>query len=117
MARLTNRREFIQASAGAGLLVLAKSGWAQEARNERIAFACVGIGGKGESDSGDCGKHGDVVAICDIDGQRLQKAQGKFAKAKAFSDFREMITQMEKSFDAITVSDLTRLLARVRGSA
>ena len=36
--------------------------------NERINVACIGVGGKGDSDSSDaarCG--GNIVAICDVD--------------------------------------------------
>ena len=29
--------------------------------NERVRFACIGVKGKGESDSGDAGRLGDVL--------------------------------------------------------
>ena len=42
--------------------------------NDRINIACIGVGGKGDSDSNDaanCG--GNIVAICDVDQNSLDK--------------------------------------------
>ncbi len=74
--------------------------------NERIRFACIGVGGKGSSDSGDAAAHGDIVAICDVDESILGKraASDQFATAKQFRDFRKMIDEVGKNFDAVTVS-------------
>jgi predicted dehydrogenase len=80
---------------------------AQESRspNERIAFASIGISGKGGSDSEDAGRAGDMVAICDVDDDSLNKAGSRrFPKAKRFNDFRQMLDEMGKSIDAVTVS-------------
>mgnify|MGYP003884725935 CR=1 FL=1 len=92
--------------------------------NERVRFACIGIGGKGDSDSADAGKHGDVVAIVDIDNARLNNSgEKKFPKAKRFTDYRKMYDEMEKSFDAVTVSTpdhshfLATAMALQRGKA
>src|SRR5205807_2868767 len=73
--------------------------------NERIRFACIGIAGKGDSDSNDAGKHGDVVAICDIDDARLENAASKkFPSAQRFHDYRKMLDEIGKNIDAVTVS-------------
>ena len=40
--------------------------------NEQIQFACIGVGGKGRSDSADAARHGTIVAICDVDEQTLR---------------------------------------------
>ena len=64
----------------------------------------MGIGGKGESDSADAAKNGDVVAICDIDDRRLNAASKKFEGAKKYNDFRKMLDEMGSSIDAVTVS-------------
>ena len=42
--------------------------------NERVAFASIGIDGKGQSDSEDAGRSGDMVAICDVDDGKLNNA-------------------------------------------
>ncbi len=91
---------------------------AQQAKspNERIQFGCIGIGGKGSSDSADAARFGDVVAICDIDENRLNAAaSGRFKNAKTYTDFRKMLEENEGKIDAVTVStaDHTHALAGV----
>ena len=109
MSHQKNRRDFLKTTAvvGAGAFaghsispVFAQS----KASVEQINFACVGVEGKGSSDSRDAGGHGNVVAICDIDERRLAKAAARFPKAKKFVDYREMYSEMGDKFDAVTVS-------------
>jgi predicted dehydrogenase len=108
MARRTNRRSFLQESAALGVGLWVAGGVQAKqsvSANERIRFACIGVGGKGDSDSRDAGKHGDVVAICDIDDQKLENAASKkFPQARRFNDYRKLYDEMEKSIDAVTVS-------------
>lgn len=107
MARQPSRRQFLQSTAVAGVGFWVAGGVrAQESKspNERIRFACVGVGGKGSSDSADAGNHGDVVAICDIDENRLDAAAPRFPNAKKFYDFRKMLEELGDSIDAVTVS-------------
>jgi predicted dehydrogenase len=101
------RREFIKtaASAGLGFWVAGEIRAAEKkSANEEIRFGCIGIGGKGEGDTADAARSGKVVAICDIDDQRLAKAAQKYPAAKKFNDFRQMFDEMGKSIDAVTVS-------------
>jgi predicted dehydrogenase len=74
------------------------------AANEKIQFACVGVGGKGSSDSQDAGRAGDVVAICDIDEKNLAFAAARWPQAQKFYDFRQMFEKMGDKIDAFTVS-------------
>ncbi|HVW00823.1 MAG TPA: Gfo/Idh/MocA family oxidoreductase [Planctomycetaceae bacterium] len=108
MPRKTSRRAFMQETAAIGIGLWAAGGVrAEESKsaNEVVRFACIGIGGKGDSDSADAGRSGDVVAICDIDDARLESAGSKkFTKAKRFNDYRKMFDEMDKSIDAVTVS-------------
>ncbi len=107
MPQQANRRQFLKTTAATGIGYWVAGGVAaQESKspNERIAMASVGIGGKGSSDSGDAGRRGDMVAICDVDTGRLAGAGKKFEGAKTFTDFRKMLEEMEKSIDAVTVS-------------
>src|SRR5688500_19368058 len=103
MSRKITRRRLMQTTAavGAGYWVL--GGVApRESRsaNEKVQFACVGVGGKGASDSADCGRMGDVVAICDIDDERLALAAEKWPNAKKYYDFRKMFDEVGGSIDA-----------------
>ena len=108
MSRKTDRRKFLQATAAASVGYWVAGGvQAKESKsaNEKIQFACIGIGGKGSSDSGDAGKSGDVVAICDIDETRLsQAAASKFQGAKTYVDYRKLLDEMGDKIDAVTVS-------------
>ena len=108
MPHKANRRRFLQTSAAVGIGYWVAGGiqaQQSDSPNERIAMASVGIGGKGSSDSANAGRHGDMVAICDADEGRLNKAgEGKFPDAKRFTDFRKMLEEMGDSIDAVTVS-------------
>jgi len=112
------RRHFLKSSSlliGAGVLG-APSFLRGQNLNEKINIACIGVGGKGDSDSNsayDLG--GNIVALCDVDettlNKKLKSLQDKSAKAgktdfapKLYRDFRKMLEEMDKSIDAVTVS-------------
>ncbi len=108
MSQKQSRRGFLGTSAaiGAGYFVAAGSTARANTRsaNEDIRFACIGINGKGDSDSADALSHGKVVAICDIDDGYLAEKKDKFPDAKHFNDYRELFDEMGDSIDAVTVS-------------
>ena len=102
-----NRRHFIQQTGlGAGAILLGAPAIVRgQNLNSRINVACIGVGGKGDSDVNDtaaCG--GNIVALCDVDARTLAKKAEKFPEAKKFSDFRKMLEEMDKSIDAVTIS-------------
>ena len=73
--------------------------------NDRINVACIGVGGKGDSDSSDakrCG--GNIIAICDVDKDTLAKKNKQFPEAKQYQDYRKLLDEMGKDIDAVTVS-------------
>jgi predicted dehydrogenase len=117
MGPRANRRDFLAqtALAGAAGSVLVGQAAAQEkdapksqekkdSPNERVRFACIGVDGKGASDTRDAGRHGEIVALCDIDEQRLDKMAKNFPNAKKYFDYRKMLEEMGDSIDAVTVS-------------
>jgi len=79
---------------------------AQDSKNplERLNFACIGVQGKGSSDSSDAGKNGNVVALCDIDDLRMAKKAREFPKAEKFNDYRKMLDDLGDKIDAVTIS-------------
>lgn len=103
-----SRRDFLKSSAlaGAGFWVAGRARGAEESSspNEKINFACIGIDGKGRSDSADAARRGVVVAICDIDDKKLEAAAKIHKDAKKFTDFRQLFDEMGKDIDAVTVS-------------
>lgn len=108
MLQRTTRRQFMAASAATGIgFWIAGGVKAQDSKspNDRIRMACIGIGGKGASDSADAGNNGDMVAICDTDRTLLGlAAEKRFPKAKTYTDFRKMLDEMGGEIDAVTVS-------------
>jgi predicted dehydrogenase len=107
MSRRVNRRGFL-ATSGAGLgYWLAAPAFSADrvfGANDHLHFAGVGVGGKGSSDIDQAGAFGEVVAICDIDENRLNNKAKKFDKAKKYFDFRKMFDEMGKTIDAVVVS-------------
>jgi predicted dehydrogenase len=123
----TNRRDFLKGTAattlaglGAGYWVNGRRTWAAEldskSANEKLGLASIGVGGKGESDCTQAARHGNLVAICDIDEQRLNKMGESHPKAKKYTDWRKMMDEMGKQIDAVTIStpDHTHAVATMR---
>lgn len=114
-----SRRHFLKTSilaAGASTLPFPYVGNVLGA-NERINVGCIGVGGKGSSDTDDsaaCG--GNIVALCDVDGGSLDGKAQKYPNAKKYKDFRKMLDEMGKDIDAVTVStaDHTHAVACAR---
>ncbi len=118
---LPSRRDALKTAAAAGLgSALFVPGTKQAYgktlfQSEKLNFACIGVGGKGSSDTDDADKYGTVVALCDIDEDGLAKKSKRIPKAKTFVDFREMLDQMGDKIDAVTVStpDHTHAMAAI----
>jgi predicted dehydrogenase len=111
MAQTNNRRDFLKASALAGITVIAagKTSRANDPKpttlpNTKLNVACVGVGGKGDSDSKDAGRYANIVALCDVDQTHVDKKSHEFPQAKKFTDFRDMLTSMGNQIDAVIVS-------------
>ncbi|MGL4593771.1 MAG: Gfo/Idh/MocA family protein [Thermoguttaceae bacterium] len=105
----TTRRTFLQTATVASAGYFAAAGNAQEesnSPNEKLGVACIGVGGKGDSDSNNAAQFGNMVAICDVDKGTLEgkgKAE-KFQKAKKYVDFREMLDKHKDEIDIVTIS-------------
>src|SRR5580658_4177952 len=81
-----SRRQFFRAGAvGAAALSFPYVGNVLGA-NDRINVACIGVKGKGDSDTDDtanCG--GNLVALCDVDIRSLQDKAKKYPQAKLYN--------------------------------
>ena len=108
MRQKSSRREFLQqtsALTAAYWVSSSSTAWTQDtSANEEIRFACIGAEGKGRDDRADAGRHGKIVAICDIDEERLEKAASRHPQAKKYFDYRKMLDEVGGSIDAVTVS-------------
>ncbi len=105
-----DRRQFItRTGLAAGGLGLGALGFPAIVRgqnlNSKINIACIGVGGKGDSDVNDSAKCGGViVGLCDVDRRTLDKKGAQYPDAKKFADYREMLSQLGAGVDAVTIS-------------
>jgi predicted dehydrogenase len=109
-----DRRDFFKQTAMAGTGTFLLGGAAAHARslrpspNERVRFACIGIGGKGDSDTHDAAEHGEIVGLCDVDQTTLDKVANELKEkhpgAKKYFDYRKMLEELGDKIDAVTVS-------------
>ncbi|MBN2505953.1 MAG: Gfo/Idh/MocA family oxidoreductase [Verrucomicrobia bacterium] len=84
--------------------------------NSKIRVACIGVGGKGGSDTDSAyNMGGEIVGLCDVDRntlngklRSLQKRARNAGKPepqpKLYADFRKMLQELEQSIDAVTIS-------------
>ena len=99
----TNRRTFLwQTSASMAAAAAVSSGRTYGSALEKINLASVGVGGKGASDLRETAVGHNVVAICDVDANRLAAAAKDFPQAKTYTDWRKLLEQ--KDIDAVTIS-------------
>ena len=76
--------------------------WARSP-NEKLNIAVNGVAGRGAANLN--GVRGEnIVALCDVDSDNLDKAAASFPTAKKYRDFRKMLGEMETKIDAVVVS-------------
>ncbi len=71
-------------------------------KNDRFRIAAVGMRYQGTVIAKEAAKHGDIVAICDVDRQIAEKAREEFgAKATLYEDYRKMLERPD--IDVVTI--------------
>jgi len=73
---------------------------------EKLRTAHIGVGGMGGADLASISSHPqvEVAGLCDVDANRLASAHKKHKQARTFSDYRQMLSEMGDSIDAVVVS-------------
>lgn len=102
-----NKREFLKKTAAASSIALLPTGALAFAnKDKRLRTAHIGVGNMGGEDLKAISSHAlvDVVALCDVDADNLAAAQQLHPKAKIYSDYRVMLSEMKKKIDAVVVS-------------
>lgn len=103
-----SRRQFVgtTAAAGAGVwLGTTAQSRAYRSPLQELAGACIGVGGKGESDSRHISELDvNLVGICDVDRNELKKKGIREKSAEQFQDFREMLDKLGDKVDLVSVS-------------
>ena len=101
--RNTSRRTFLRnsAMAGVGMWIGSTVEGAPRSPNEKLNVGCIGVGGKGQSDTLAC-RGENIVALCDVDDNRAARTYKAVPKAEKYKDYRKLLDR--KDVDAVTVS-------------
>ncbi|UCG47929.1 MAG: Gfo/Idh/MocA family oxidoreductase [Phycisphaerales bacterium] len=131
--RISRRRFFSRVGLGAAGLLILKEGRSARGTpaNEKINVALIGVGGRGTWFVDTIPRMENVVAVCDVNEQKIAEAYKRWAsladrfaassrqweksaapafrrladeKVPAFADFREMLDKMQRQIDAVVVS-------------
>ena len=108
--RQISRRHFVKSTAAIAAASTLPQWYLEECRgqetprrsksaNDRPNIALVGCGGMGRYGARLFQKHGDVVAVCDVDDLRCAQAQQENPGSKRFQDFRNLVAQ--KNIDIV----------------
>lgn len=107
MPRPLSRRSFLKSTAAGTATVLATLRPRAHAADEKLRCAVIGAGGRGGAHVAAARKQ-KLVALCDIDEQRLGAAARAVAKehpkVKTFTDYRKMFDEAHKEFDVVFVA-------------
>ena len=108
MSRKSTRRNFMGQSAALGAAFWVggqPSVKANTSALQSLSAACVGVGGKGGSDTSHISEQDvAIVGLCDVDGGTLTKKGREFPDAKQYTDYREMLDNLGDKVDIVTVS-------------
>ncbi|WP_372718305.1 Gfo/Idh/MocA family protein [Novipirellula sp.] len=100
-----NRRRFLQTTS-AGILaagVFSELPAAEStSANSKLKLLCVGTANRAAADI-DGVKSQDIVGLCDVDKNYLDRAASSFKDAKLYADYREMIANEADKADGIVI--------------
>jgi len=117
------RRSFLKTAAAAafGIQIIPRhvlGGPGQTPPSEKLNLASIGVGGQGGGDIG-CLAAGPIqmIAVCDVHEGNRKAAAARFPAAKMFGDWRELLDQLDKKIDAVSVSTPDHMHAPISMSA
>jgi len=108
-----SRRQFLRAAATAGLLApfmlscrTAQPGPRAIPANSKLNHACIGVGGMGWVDLQNFLQHQrvQIVALCDVDANNLDKAAKAVPGARVYADWRELLQKEGDRIDSVNVA-------------
>ena len=102
MPHKSTRRKFLKNAAALSSVVWVSGAPSLRANspNEKLNIGCIGVGGRGHGDMRRVASE-NIVAICDVDEQRLDAATEVAPKAKKYTDYRQLLDQ--EDLDAVTI--------------
>ena len=105
-----DRRRFIKQSAAAVAATSVAGGFFQElpaaqstSANNLLKIMCVGTGNRALANISGVEAE-NIVALCDVDTNYLDRAKSKFKDAATYRDYREMIAEESDKADAIVIA-------------
>ncbi len=104
-----NRRDLLKASGVGAAAVLSSGVWSQLAAqestsaNEKLNIGCVGTANRGAANVRGVESE-NIVALCDIDKNYLDRSAAQFPGVRTYADYREMIDKEKGKIDAVVVS-------------
>ncbi len=107
LATSISRRRFLKTTAAcaavAPFLYVPRSAFGA---NEKVNVACIGVTNQGEYDLKETFNSGlaNIVALCDVDEGRLNKAAALHPSAQKFDDYRRMFDRIENQIDAVVIA-------------
>lgn len=101
-----SRRSFIQKAALAAVPLVINTPVVAFSRNQKLRHACIGVGGMGGHDFQQFRSHPNVeiVAICDIDENKLKAAAAFVPNARTYTDWRVLMEKEISNIDSVNVS-------------
>jgi predicted dehydrogenase len=97
------RRRFLHTAAGTGAALFAAPALLEaRSANEKLDIAVIGCGGRGGANLRGVESE-NIVALCDVNENNLNRAAQSHPQARKFTDFRRLYDQLQK-FDAVVVS-------------
>ena len=98
-----SRRSFMKIAATAGTGVFVIPNLLRCSPNNRLNFAVIGVGGRGEASWTQVPQE-SIVAMCDVDDRQSAKGYEACPKAKRYKDLRKMFDEMAKDIDAVIIA-------------
>ncbi|MCA9190768.1 MAG: Gfo/Idh/MocA family oxidoreductase [Planctomycetales bacterium] len=104
---LHNRRGFLRALSAGSIAVGYgyHSGFAMaQSRSvaEKLNIACIGTANRAAEDIKGV-EHENIIALCDVDSNNLQRQAANFPGVKTYADYREMLDREGDRIDAVVV--------------
>lgn len=99
-----SRRQALKTGLAVGAGLLAAPGYLRaQGANERLNLGVVGIGGRGRANLDALYKQ-NIVALCDVDDERAGDAYEKYAQARKFYDYRQMLDALGSELDGVVIN-------------
>jgi predicted dehydrogenase len=116
---IVSRRQFLRQALIAGT---ATAAWGALPRiapakvksaNGRLNLGIIGVAAKGEDNLNNVASE-NIIALCDIDSQRLGKAAERFPDAVRYADYRKLLERTDLDAVVVSTPDHTHAIPTVR---